>query len=505
LLQVTQPIWLWAGTAVMIPLLLHLWNVRQGKVLKVGSIELLQQHARQASLSRRFTEIPLLLLRCLLLLLVALLLANPLWQQRGATHKKGWILLAHPYGEQTYLHFKPAIDSLLRQGFQLRYFDNGFAATDTGHFFINRGQYEGEQHGDYWPLLPQLAEAVPPGTPVYIYTVNELRHFTGARPVLPENVQWFTFTPAGKSRQYITQAWLLPGSNHPTARGEDTSIRVVLAHSAPAALTYTYHTIPCTEGVHDSFKVQRHEGKWEVERGPYSRVIADTAVCRIALYTGDNPLDAKYIQAAIAAMQTTLPHPIQLTAFNSTAPEPQHYQWLLWLSAKPVPAALQAEKVLTYHNGPTHTAATVLQTNYPMQPVTLRQYNIVNTPEDSLHVLWRNGQGQPVLYSEYTRPHYYLLATRFSPAWNTLTWNTAFPALLAQLLLNDGAAADATSREDIRIADSIQLQPQPHTGATTTAAQRSATPLSQVCWLLILIVLLCERILAYKNKGGTYA
>lgn len=505
MLQVTQPIWLWAGTAVMIPLLLHLWNVRQGKVLKVGSIELIQQNARQASLSRRLTDIPLLLLRCLLLLLVALLLAQPVWQQRGARHKKGWILLAHPYGEQTYLHFKPAIDSLLQQGYQLRHFDDGFFAMDTSRFFINRWQYEGEQHVDYWALMPQLAEAAPPGTPVYIYTVNELRHFTGTRPVLPENVQWFTFTPAGKPRQYITHAWLLPGDDRRAARGADTSIRIVLAHSAPAALTYTYHTIPCTEGVHDSFEVRRHEGKWEVKRGPDSRATADTAVCRIALYTGDNPQDAKYIQAAIAAMQTTLPQPIQLVTFNGITPPPQHYQWLVWLSAKSVPAALQAEKVLTYHNGPTHTAATILQTHYPMQTVTLRQYNIVNTPEDSMHVLWRNGQGQPVLYSEYATPKYYRLATRFSPAWNTLTWNSAFPALLAQLLLNGGAAADATSREDIRIADSTQLQPQPAPGITTTAAQGSTTPLSQACWLLILIVLLCERILAYKNKGGAHA
>lgn len=503
MLQLTQPIWLWAGTAVVIPLLLHLWNVRQGKVLQVGSIQLVQQNARQASLNRRLTDILLLLLRCLLILLVALLLAQPVWKQKTTRGKAGWILIHQAYGQQTYLHFKIAIDSLLRQGYQLRNFDAGFAETDTARLFIHKGLYESEQHGNYWGLIPQLAAAAPQGTPVYIYSVNELRHFSGVRPVLPPQVQWYTFTPAGKPRQYIVHAWLLPGNNRPAENRGDTVIRIALARSTPAALTYTYHTVPCKAGTYDSFTVNRHNGKWEVALEQGTRITADTGVCRIGLYTGDYPQDAKYIQAAITAMQNNLPQPIQITAFSST-PSPQHYQWLIWLSTKPVPALLQAEKILTYHNGPAHTAASVLQTNYPMQPVTLRQYNVVNTPDDSLYVLWRNGWGHPVLYSEYTRPHYYRLATRFSPAWNTLTWNAAFPALFAQLLLNGGVAADAINPEDIRSIDSIQLQPQANTGIITSTANSSNTSLSATCWLVALLVLLCERLVAHKNKGGAH-
>lgn len=503
MLQLTQPIWLWAGTAVMIPLLLHLWNIRQGKVLQVGSIQLMQQHARQASLNRRLTDIPLLLLRCLLILLVALMLAKPVWIPRDAGGKKGWVLVAPDYSEQTYRHFKPAIDSLLQLGFELRYFNGGFAPIDTAGFTAPVTTDDDKQYGNYWAQLAQLETTVPPGTPVYIYSINELRHFSGNRPVMPPNVHWFTFTPVTKARQYIAKAWLQPATSREA--GDPGTIRIALAHSTPATQTYTYHTIPRTLGEHDSFTVRSSQnGKWSVSLREGASAAIDTTVCRIALYTGDYPQDAKYVQAAITAIQSSLQQPIQLVTFNSNPPPAESYRWLIWLSAKPIPAALHADNILTYHSGKTSTANSVLQTGYPMQPVTLRQYNIVTTPEDSLHVFWRNGWGQPILYSTLNQPHYYQLTTRFSPSWNTLTWNTGFPALLARLLLEGGIVADAISPADIRTIDSAQLQPQTSSTLNLSHGENNSIPLQPLCWLLAMIVLLCERLLAHKNKGGAH-
>lgn len=502
MLQLTNAIWLWAGTAVIIPLLLHLWNIRQGKVLQVGSIQLMQQHARQASLNRRLTDIPLLLLRCLLILLVALLLAKPVWVARSSSTKKGWVLLAPDYGKQTYQHFKPAIDALLQQGFELRFLEEDFTPVDTSWFFGTDKMSPPEQTGNYWAPLPKLTAKAQHGMPVYIYSANQLRYFNGEKPVLPSNIHWFTFTPENETRRSIASAWRMPPASGQT--GDSGTIRIAMAHSTPASLIYSYHTIPFTAGNHDSFTVRRfQDGAWRISLPGAALVKIDTTVCRIALYTGDYPQDARYIQAAITAIQSSLQPPVQLVTFSSMPPA-QPYSWLMWLSAKPVPAALQAENVLTYHNGKTSTAASVLQTGQPMQPVTLRQYNLVTTPEDSLRVLWRNGWGQPVLYTTLNQPHYYRLATRFSPLWNTLTWSADFPALLTRLLL-EGGTADATDAADIRSIDSAQLQPQTSIASGATHAPDNTTPLQPLCWLLTTIVLLCERLLAHKNKGGAYA
>src|SRR3954464_3767664 len=87
-------IWLFAIAAVVIPVAIHLWNIRPGKVLKVGSISLIDPASRKSSRSFKLLDIPLFILRCLLLLALALLLSMPVWQKKlQAAKVKGWVLV----------------------------------------------------------------------------------------------------------------------------------------------------------------------------------------------------------------------------------------------------------------------------------------------------------------------------------------------------------------------------------------------------------------------------
>src|SRR5258708_36934040 len=98
-----------------IPVLLHLWNDKQGKVLPIGSIAFLEKGSRRQARSRKLSEWWLLLLRCGLLLLLALLLSGPFWRKAAMrTKTKGWILGVGEDGPgQAY---KPLIDSLSKAG-----------------------------------------------------------------------------------------------------------------------------------------------------------------------------------------------------------------------------------------------------------------------------------------------------------------------------------------------------------------------------------------------------
>ena len=88
-----HPAWLAAAAAIVLPVILHLWNDRRGKVLRIGSIQLLAGASRRMAWSRRLTQRWLLLLRCLLLLALAFLLAGPYWRKDGAAGAgKGWVL-----------------------------------------------------------------------------------------------------------------------------------------------------------------------------------------------------------------------------------------------------------------------------------------------------------------------------------------------------------------------------------------------------------------------------
>ena len=126
-----HPIWFFALAAIGIPLAIHLWNIRKGKTLKVGSIALINAASQKRSLSRRLNDRLLLLLRCLLLILLAFVLSMPLWNRNNNLSKtKGWILIPRENIKETYQKFKPKVDSLIKAGFELHYFNKAFAKAD---------------------------------------------------------------------------------------------------------------------------------------------------------------------------------------------------------------------------------------------------------------------------------------------------------------------------------------------------------------------------------------
>jgi hypothetical protein len=127
LIHLLQPLWLGAMAAIAAPVILHFWNDRRGKVLRIGSISLLTGSSQRMAWSRRLSQWWLLLLRCLLLVLLAVLLAGPYWRQR-ADRKKGWVIV----GEEGL-----TVDSLVKAGWERHVMSdsgnywNGFRAADS--------------------------------------------------------------------------------------------------------------------------------------------------------------------------------------------------------------------------------------------------------------------------------------------------------------------------------------------------------------------------------------
>ncbi|MGZ3929211.1 MAG: BatA domain-containing protein, partial [Mucilaginibacter sp.] len=112
-------IWLYALAALCVPVAIHLWNIRQGKTLKVGSIALINTSSQKSSRSFKLHDLLLLVLRCLLVALLAFVLAMPLWQRHiSSSGKKGWVMLPKENLTEAYQKFKPEIDSLTKKGYE---------------------------------------------------------------------------------------------------------------------------------------------------------------------------------------------------------------------------------------------------------------------------------------------------------------------------------------------------------------------------------------------------
>ncbi|NCI45212.1 BatA domain-containing protein [Sediminibacterium soli] len=188
MLQLLQPIWMYTATAMAIPLAIHLWNIRKGKRLKVGSLSLITESVQKKARQIRITEWLLLLLRCLLVLLLALFLSQPVWRRSPAQIGKGWVLVPRESVATVYPSFRHEIDSLLNEGYTFHHFNFPFDEASVSQ------QVQDASGSDvsYWQRIAQLNGVLPAGWPVYVYTPGGIAGFTGEKPALDIAVTWKT-------------------------------------------------------------------------------------------------------------------------------------------------------------------------------------------------------------------------------------------------------------------------------------------------------------------------
>lgn len=246
MLQLLEPIWLVAMAGILVPVIVHLWNDRRGKVLRIGSVALLDGASKRMAWRRRITQLWLLLLRCLLLLAVALLLAGPYWQRRP--HGKGWVLVA-PDGAG---FERPGgrIDSLVAAGYERH------ILKDTSN---------------YWAGFVLADLEAPAGLPFYVFTPGLVNRFGGMRPVTSRDIHWEVYAPADSVVRWTQRTW---------ASGRDSM--VVLDGLSRATGT-----------------------NWERRRVALAGPV-DTAVLRYRVYGSD----AKYVVAAMKALERVSGRPI---------------------------------------------------------------------------------------------------------------------------------------------------------------------------------------------------
>jgi hypothetical protein len=242
--------------AIAAPVILHFWNDRRGKVLRIGSISLLKGASQRMAWSRRLSQWWLLLLRCLLLILLAVLLAGPYWRTGGASRVKGWVLedwgVARDEGTAGEGRAAVVIDSLVKAGWERHILRDSL---------------------NYWNGLRAADREAPAGVPFYMVTTGLLRRFSGERPSTAREVHWYTYTPDDSVRHWIRAAWL---------SGPD-SVRVLTGLSRSTGTSYSGETVAMDH------------------RPP---VGVDTSVLRVAVCT--DPAyrqDGRYVGAALRALQ----------------------------------------------------------------------------------------------------------------------------------------------------------------------------------------------------------
>ncbi|RFZ92026.1 hypothetical protein D0C36_11300 [Mucilaginibacter conchicola] len=479
-----SPIWFLALAALTIPLLIHLWNIRPGKTLKVGSISLITEASKTSSSSFKLLHILLLILRCLLLALIAIFLSKPVWEKMISPSKtKGWILIPKENFNETYTKFKPQVDSLTGKGYELHYFNEGFVKRDS-----TKQQADTASNTNYWGLVKQL-ERSGQGRPVYIFTPNFKKHFKGSKPTVHLKLKWQTYTQADSVSKWIASA----------AFTNDGSIKVTDGTSTPQGTTYGSKILKNDGDAVHTVRTQNGRTSISLNGSKDAPVIVDTTTQRIAIYTDNYPLDAKYLKAALDAATAFSGTKTTIKQYNNTA-IPLGQTWLFWLSDKPVPSNIstQSKHIFAYADGKP------VDVNSWIEPGHIALKKRISSKENDSQVIWTDGFGDAILSYSNSSPASWRgrggLYTHFNPAWSDLVWSDDFPAMILKLLQQQPASQP--NGRDRRIINNHQLQPDivNYNMPISPLRESGQTDVSGYFWLLLMVVFAAERVLNYNIK-----
>ena len=493
-----NPIWLYALAALSIPVAIHLWNIRPGKTLKVGSIALIHTSAQKSSRSFKLHDVLLLLLRCLLLALVAFVLAMPVWQKYiSSSSIKGWVLIPKENLVESYQKFKPRIDSLTKAGYEFHYFDRDFQKADLNQILAEKGTKPADStNTSYWSLIQQLNEQIPSSIPVYLFTPNTTAHFTGERARALVNLHWQMYVQSDSTSTWIAKAWL----------SNNNDVQVVQGTSKPSGTYYSNYTIRSGEQHSTPFVINANNGRLSVSlKNSGQEFMVDTCTWRFAVYAGKNNPDAGYVKAALESVVQFTKHKAVIKQYSDPDQVQGRQNWLFWLEQEPARDQYKdmADNFFAYETGNINPVNSWINGgSQSLSPQKIGLYQLIDNNNDNNQPLWRDGFGRAVLSKQtedrYTRYHFY---TRFNPAYNDLVWSDDFPKMLLRLIVNDPVTSD---KYDRRVIDAKQLMPVTDNGTrNSTGKITERTDLTHYAWLLLVLVFVLERWMAHKKASKT--
>ncbi|OOQ59167.1 BatA domain-containing protein [Mucilaginibacter pedocola] len=483
----SNPIWFIALAAIGIPVVIHLWNIRPGKTLKVGSIALITEASKTSSRSFKLLDILLLILRCLLLSLLAFYLAGPLWHYFSPEKKaKGWVLIPKENFRESYGKFKPRVDSLIKAGYEFHEFNKGFAKRDWQKLLADTTLQDTVSNKNYWELVKQLDAALNRGTNAYIITPNLARNFKGDKPFIHLFFRWDSYTPADSVSRWIAGAWM----------SNIGDIKALVGNSTPMGTSFTTQAVQANGDNGIALNVANGQPAVSLKNSGQASVDVDTTELTIAVYSDKYAVDVGYLKAALEAATNFIGPKASIKQYTAPSQIPAGQKWLFWVSDAPLDRRLidETSQVFRYEPGKVSDVSTTIT------PGNFSLAKLINA-QPAGEVIWQDGFGGAVLAKEQRgQTSVYHFYSHFNPSWGDMVWSDAFPQQILKLL--SGQPYQVPPEYDKRTLSAKQLLPNSAVNSYTpsSVATTSSKDVSPYAWLLLFVVFFAERLLAYKTK-----
>ncbi|MBK1438563.1 BatA domain-containing protein [Parapedobacter sp. ISTM3] len=483
------PLGFLAAAGIIIPVLIHLWRKERRNVLQVGSTKIFGDIKKNRINRLRIKNWPLLLLRCLIILVLSCLLAAPhIDMSRPKAKETGWILLGAAYPEKLGERQRAMIDSLLKKGYGARAFESGFReisiqAADTI-----------AQSANPFALVNRLNTILPTGFPVAIFSDLQISRLTGDMPSTAVDLTWHAFENQDETPvHWAARAWFTASD----------SIAAIVASSSTEGTNFERLVVQA-DGSEQGLRVKAEQGQTLVKTdGQLEWVPVSNRKMRIR-FAVDTPIpDQRYLSALLAAYQQTTDLPMEMAAYQPGEPCDILFDFT---EAGLSDTLMTVSVIFRYAPGLPEEQQNnyIVPVNGHLNSPTARVYKMI-VAEDNQAPVWQDAYGRPLL--TVSRQHGYTLFrcyTRFNPQWTDLIWSEAYINGMIPILVNANEPllinSFHTYPQDKRLlAGSVSL---PYRTTTVRDAGRVASQANAVPYLIwiALLAFAAERIMTYKSK-----
>ncbi|QIX61710.1 hypothetical protein HER32_11185 [Hymenobacter sp. BT18] len=480
MLSFSSPSGFIALLGLLVPLAIYLWNRRPGRTVRVGSLRWLETGANQRLRSLKPEQLPLFLLRALLLTLLALAVAGLRWQQPPPPVRGQLLISPELLASETLPAVRASLDSLRKRGYETRMLRAGFplvapaawARLDSGLTVVAELPRQPE---NTWMRVQQAVDSFP-NRPLRVFTSATRGQFQGRRPLLPPQVQW-QLVPVADSSTWLQSAYQPRPDSLYLVLGRSTDEQVTFR---PLRLAFPASGTLRVPGL-GAWRRQPYQG------GAYLLSATDTVLIRQrpirAWLRADAAFgeDARFLRAALRAAAIGLTAPLQLTVSGQDPPAAMELDWLFWLSTAPLP---RAQAVQTWQF-PTDAGRAVTGRFQPFPDAPEISFTRVSrvSAASTQQVLWADGAARPLLTVEQQgHQQHYRCYTRLHASWSTLGNTPELPELLLPLLQQPSSVP---LRYDRRLLPSSQISVVDSTPTTVRELPASAHYLDLRPWLAV--------------------
>lgn len=217
-----NPTYLWGFLGLLVPLAIHFWSNKEGRIIKIGSTQFLEASDSSQSKSIQLNEYVLLLLRLLLISLLVLILAQPKLKQESKNTALTYIVEPSLLENSAVKSMIETIDS----DTQIRVLTPKFPEIELYNF-----DDELKVSPNYWQLTQQM-ESLKTDS-IVVFTKGLLSGIKGQRPTLNKPIKWIVL----EDEKVENVAPVLAYKN-------DSKIKIISAQAASNHLSFHKKTMP---------------------------------------------------------------------------------------------------------------------------------------------------------------------------------------------------------------------------------------------------------------------